>query len=151
MTWSIQERKELTERYVKGEAAPEEQALYEERLLSDDSLLELYMETLGRQEGLPDLPDPASFADQVMHHDKIKPYPRRAAAYAPDRPKRWYEKAIVHYAIAASVTLLFLFTGAFDRLQTVSPEHEAPLSQSPSYSDQLVEKTSGWIDNLMSK
>ncbi|EHB64462.1 MULTISPECIES: hypothetical protein [Paenibacillus] len=151
MTWSIQERKAMTERYIKGEAAPEERALYEERLLSDDSLLELYMEALSRQDGLPDLPDPALFADRVMNHEKIKPYPRRAAAYASDRPKRWYEKAIVHYAIAASVTLLFLFTGAFERLQSVSPEQGAPLSQSPSYSDQLVEKTSGWIDSLLPK
>lgn len=153
MTLPLQARWEMMERYVRGEGSPEERALVEERMLLDDAWLELYMDILSAQDGLPELPDPVSFAEQVLMHDKIKPYPRSVAAYASDRPKRWYERTIVHYTIAASVTMLFLFTGTFDRLQAGGPEHGATPSGSPapSYSAQLVEKTTGWIDSLLNK
>lgn len=146
------ELKMLTARYVRGEGSAEERSSYEELMLSDDSVLEIYMQVLAELGSeLPGLSDPETFTQQVVEHEQIKPYTHRAPLRIQERPKRWYERAIVHYTIAASITMLFLFTGAFDRLLPGEMNHDVPLSETPSYSEQWVEKTTGWLDQLLSR
>ncbi len=144
--------KQLTERYIRGEGSLEERTYYEELMLTDDSVLELYMQLLAELDSeLPNLADPEGFADQVVAHEHVKPYIRKEPSQIQERPKRWYERAIVHYTFAASITMLFLFTGAFDRLLPGEISGEVPLSNTPSYSEQLMNKTTGWLDQLLSR
>ncbi|SEL83058.1 hypothetical protein SAMN04488688_10692 [Paenibacillus sp. cl141a] len=146
------ELKLLTERYVRGEGSLEERTSYEELMLTDDGVLEIYMQVLSELDPeLPGMADPEAFAEQVVEHEQIKPYTPKAPLRIQERPKRWYERAIVHYAIAASITMLFLFTGAFDRLLPSEISGQVPLSDTPSYSEQWVEKTTGWLDRLLSR
>lgn len=146
------ELKLLTERYVRGEGSPEERTSYEELMLTDDDVLEIYMQVLSELDAeLPGMADPEAFAEQVVEHEQIMPYTPKAPLRIQERPKRWYERAIVHYAIAASITMLFLFTGAFDRLLPSEISGQVPLSDTPSYSEQWVEKTTGWLDRLLSR
>lgn len=142
----------LTERYVRGEGTYEERSNYEELMLSDDRVFTWYMQVLGEFDSeLPDLPDPDGFVDGVVAHEEIIPYSQRTAWPHQEHPKRWYERAIFHYTIAASITMLFLFTGAFDQLLPGEISGDIPLSKQPSYSEQWMEKTSGWLDQLLAR
>ncbi|KOP68893.1 hypothetical protein AMS62_29320 [Bacillus sp. FJAT-18019] len=146
------EYRQLTERYIRGEGTAEERSNYEELMLSDDSVLTLYMQVLEELDSeLPNLPDPEAFADELVAHEQIKPYAHRAAMQNQERPKRWYERAIVHYTIAASITMLFLFTGAFNQLLPGETNGNNSLSNTPSYSEHWMEKTTGWLDQLLSR
>ncbi|MGG3282361.1 hypothetical protein [Paenibacillus solani] len=146
------EYRHLTERYIRGEGTDEERSNYEELMLSDDSVLTLYMQVLAEFESeLPNLPDPEAFADELVAHEQIKPYVHRTTLRNQDHPKRWYERAIVHYTIAASITMLFLFTGAFNQLLPGETSRDISLSNTPSYSEHWMEKTTGWLDQLLSR
>jgi hypothetical protein len=66
------------------------------------------------------------------------------------RRYRWYEKTIFHYAVAASLTLLIMSSGMFDKLHTGQMELMIPKKDnSPSFSEQVIQATSGWLDQLM--
>lgn len=142
---------QMAERYVRGEGSAEERMFFEELMLADDEVLERYMQVLGQLDGeLPGLADSAAFAEQIAKHEEIIPYASRVMPLAPERPKRWYERVVAHYVIAASITMLFLFSGAFDRLLPEEPS-EVPLSETPSYTEQLMNKTTSWLDKLLSR
>ena len=56
------ELKMLTARYVRGEGSAEERSSYEELMLSDDSVLVIYMQVLAELDSeLPGLSDPETF------------------------------------------------------------------------------------------
>lgn len=142
----------LAEAYIKGEATSDDATWFEACITSDDSALELYIQTLAdMEEKLPTLKDPEVFANQLVGHADIIPYRRAVPHLDPDRPKRWYERAIFHYSIAASITMLFMFSGAFDRLLQEDTELVPSHTEVPSYSEQWVDTTTGWLDQLLTR
>ena len=118
-------------------------------MLSDDEALRIYMQAMAEMDGeLPSLPDPEDFARKVLERQDFVPYRRRNESLSSGRPRRWYERPIFHYTVAASITLVFVFSGAFDRMFPEDGHRERPVTQAPSYSEQLMEKTTGWLDRL---
>ncbi|WP_410514856.1 hypothetical protein PaeBR_10985 [Paenibacillus sp. BR2-3] len=130
--------------YLTGQGTADERENWEELLLGEEDALSLYIEALeDMQDELPVLVDPVSFAAKVMEgfSEDRSEEPRR---------NRWYEKAIFHYVVAASLTLVFLSSGVFDKLLSGNMDVIVQTSdKGPSYSEQVMQATSGWLDQLM--
>lgn len=140
----------LADKYIKGLSTTEETACWERLILSDDEALLLHMELVSESEILlPALTDPDSFAERVLSHEEIVPYPAPKTAPSVKRPRRWYEKTIFHYTVAATITLVFMFTGSFDHILPEETDRIYPGPQTPSFTEQLMNKTTGWLDRLL--
>ncbi|MFF2014379.1 hypothetical protein [Paenibacillus sp. NPDC058177] len=142
--------------YLAGEGSPEERDAWEQRLLEDDDALLSYLESLDELQGqFPPLENQEHFTENVMgslstvQKHAIHPSKEIRPAKEGQRRSRWYEQAIVHYVIAASLTLIFLSSGVFDRLFSGEIGMFVPEGKHPSYSEQMMEATSGWLDQLM--
>lgn len=143
--WRLQ-----AERYIKGECSPEAAASWEALMLSEDAALDMYIQAMSEMESeLPDMADPDDFTDRVLADEGMIPYRARVIPLSSDRPRKWYEKPLFHYTVAASITLVFMFSGTFDRLFPEDTKHRLPQSESPSYSEQLMEKTTNWLDMIL--
>ncbi|WP_054957369.1 hypothetical protein [Paenibacillus dakarensis] len=139
-------------RYLKGECSSEEAICWEELMLSNDEVLEVYMQVLSEMDSeLPVMDSPEAFADRIMADEEIVPYRAQVVPNTSGKPHRWYENAWFHYTVAASITLVFMFSGAFDRLFPGDLELKANTSSAPSYSEQLMEHTTSWLDELMGR
>jgi len=149
-------RREAYIAYLSGQGRPEERDSFEELLLENEEDLLIYMESLDMTwEKMPSLENPQAFAEHVMDRltvNAMVPAAVESAGQATEEPRRsrWYEKAIFHYVIAASLTLLFLSSGVFDRLLTgdMNVVIEASVN-SPSFSEQAMRAASGWLEQLM--
>ncbi|MDP4096602.1 hypothetical protein OIN60_07450 [Paenibacillus sp. P96] len=131
--------------YLRGDCSAEQADYIEKLLLEDEAFFLEYMKELEQlQATLPRLDNPTSFADRVM---ASLPVGTETLAAAKQVKQRWYEHTFFHYALAASITLLILFTGTFDKLAT---EHQLLLddSSAPSYSDEAMKAAIGWLDGL---
>lgn len=131
--------------YIQGGCTAEQAGYIEQLMLEDEAIFAEYMTELERlQDRLPELDNPASFAERVM---ASLPISNNTAASGKQAGQRWFEHAFFHYALAASITLLILFSGAFDKL---TAKHSLLLEQSsaPSYSDEAMEAATGWLDRL---
>lgn len=137
------------ENYIKGESSPEEALSWEALMLSNDAVLKVYMDVMSEMDSeLPVMNHPETFVDRVLSDETIIPYRSHTVPLLSDRPRRWYEKSVFHYTVAASITLILMFSGAFDRMFPEGTAHKAELSSSPSYSEQLMEKTTNWLNQL---
>lgn len=135
--------------YIKGECTAEEASSWEALMLSNDAVLDVYMQVMSEMDSeLPAMSNAEAFADRVLADEEVVPYQNRVVPLSSDRPRRWYERSLFHYTVAASITLVFMFSGAFDRLFPEDANHKSQVSHSPSYSEQLMKKTTGWLDQL---
>lgn len=134
--------------YLAGQSTPDERGKWEEVLLEDEEAFSLYMEALDEmQDELPELMNQGAFVNRVMTAAGIDNIPR---IHKPSRT-RWYERTLFHYVIAASLTLLFMSSGVFDRLMTGNMDVVVPEdAKGLSYSEQMMQATSGWLDQFMS-
>lgn len=149
MNTTISEWRSRATNYIKGECSSEEAAAWEALMLSNDDVLEVYMQVMSEMDSeLPVMNHPETFVDRVLSNETIVPYRSQLVPISLDRPRRWYEKSVFHYTVAASITLVLMFSGAFDRLFPEGKNPKAELSSSPSYSEQLMEKTTNWLDQL---
>ncbi|MFB5759195.1 hypothetical protein [Paenibacillus medicaginis] len=131
--------------YIHGGCTAEQADYIEQLLLEDEAAFAEYMKELERlQDRLPELDNPVSFAERVMAG---LPVSNNKAASGKQAGQRWYEHAFFHYALAASITLLILFSGAFDKL---TAERSLLLEQSsaPSYSAEAMKAATGWLDRM---
>ncbi|KGE17772.1 hypothetical protein PWYN_24765 [Paenibacillus wynnii] len=133
--------------YLTGQGTPAEREKWEDILLEDEEALSLYMESLDEwKDGIPELVDQVSFVNKVMEG-----LPVTGNSIEPQRQtrKRWYERTLFHYAVAASLTLLFMSSGVFDRLMTGNMDVVVPNDSGGSYSEQVIQATSGWLEQIM--
>ncbi|OZB94907.1 hypothetical protein [Paenibacillus sp. XY044] len=133
--------------YIQGTCAPEKAASLESLLLEDDLALAAYMQVMNDLlPSLPDLECEQRFIDNVM---EALPSEQRDAERGANENwrRRWYEHRMFHYAVAACITLIFLSTGWFDKLEP-GTLHKAEQGSQPSYGEKLVDVTTGWLDRL---
>ncbi|MEK5398223.1 hypothetical protein [Paenibacillus sp. FSL K6-2859] len=148
-------QREQAKAYIEGHMEEAVREDWEQLLLEDEESLTSYMEMLDElQEELPLLENSSAFTERVMG-DWAKMAESSAAfeqvaVEEGGRRYRWYEKTIFHYAVAASLTLLIMSSGMFDKLHTGQMELMIPKKDSsPSFSEQVIQATSGWLDQLM--
>lgn len=94
-------------------------------------------------ESLPELADAGKFADEVDKRLK-------AGAARRLKPKSSRAKPIVQYAIAASLTILLVGSGAFQQLfdtfENLSTQMES--GTNPAIAERLTDKAGRWLDGL---
>jgi hypothetical protein len=149
-------QREQLKAYIEGHMEEAMREDWEQLLLEDEESLTSYMEMLDElQEELPSLENSSAFTEKIMGA-WVKPMAESSALVEQvaveegGRRYRWYEKTIFHYAVAASLTLLIMSSGMFDKLHTGQMELMIPKKDNlPSFSEQVIQATSGWLDQLM--
>ncbi|AKG35368.1 hypothetical protein [Paenibacillus durus] len=141
--------------YIFGQGTRDEREAMEEQLLGEDEALSAYLDILNRHgDELPTLDDTASFSRNIMNR-----LPPLSDQSEPDHEhgnrlqfchSRWYNRTIIHYLVAASLTLLFLSSGVFDRLMTGELDVVVKNGDGSAFnSEQIIQKTTGWLERLM--
>lgn len=148
--------RERAKAYFTDQETDVEREEWEQLLLDDEETFATYLEMLDEVEcELPSLENSSAFVEKVMEN---------WASYSSDstnvtqiivkeestRRVRFYEKAFFHYTVAASLTLLIMSSGMFDKLLTGQMELVVPKKEnSATYSEQMMQATSGWLDQIM--
>lgn len=146
---------EMAKAYLEGQGDAADREAWEQQLLEDEEVFASYMKMLDELEDeLPPLENSTAFTESVIKDwaDRLAPSTEleQISDKEGKRRYRWYEKTIFHYAVAASLTLLIMSSGMFDRLLTGEMELVIPKKDnSPSFSEQMMQATSGWLDRLM--
>ncbi|MEK3787704.1 hypothetical protein [Paenibacillus sp. FSL K6-1230] len=69
-----------------------------------------------------------------------------------ERGKRWYHRKWAHYAIAASITLICSYTGAFDQLSPAeSLRVQSDFHTAESVSEEVMKAATGWLDRVQGR
>ncbi|WP_018886193.1 hypothetical protein [Paenibacillus massiliensis] len=69
-----------------------------------------------------------------------------------ERVKRWYHRKWAHYAIAASITLICSYTGAFDQLSPAeSLRAQSDFHTAESVSEEVMMAATGWLDRVQGR
>lgn len=147
--------REQAKAYLEGHGDEANRKDWEQLLLEDEETFASYMEMLDElQEDLPSLENSSAFTERVMGDwskmAESSAVMEQVTVEEGVRRYRWYEKTIFHYAVAASLTLLIMSSGMFDKLLTGQMELIVPKKDnSPSFSEQIIQATSGWLDQIM--
>lgn len=130
--------------YVRGNVDAGKAERMEALLLGDEAAFAAYEEALSSlEQELPKPADEGAFMRSVLAAlPETEPRPPMNK-----RAKRWSRHPLFHYAIAASVTVLLLSGGFFDRL-AAGANHMMDLnrSQDASISRQMMDAAAGWLD-----
>ncbi|MFC0523552.1 hypothetical protein ACFFGV_08130 [Pontibacillus salicampi] len=131
--------KERLKDYAEQNVAEWEQMEIEHHLLDCTHCLEEYLAMLN-DTAPPGLS--SSFTTQTIERVE-KQYP------ALQRKGRRKNRSLLHYMMAAGLTLVLMMSGVFDRIMdSIEP---ASSHNRSSVSEQMVERTSSWIDHLITK
>ncbi|MEV5026368.1 zf-HC2 domain-containing protein [Paenibacillus sp. LPE1-1-1.1] len=103
-------------------------------------------------------------SEQELHEAKAEAPGLSAAKHEkPPRLRTWLQHPVTHYTIAASITLLLLFSGTFatfsqklaqldmneNMQESMPPKPQAGNDKySESWSDKIVDQTGTWLDGL---
>lgn len=139
-------QRRLWRKYILGELPKAEADKMEALMRADDRQFELYMEVFMAVESeLPALSDEERFARDVM----VRLPDQQANETAKGNRKKWrWDRPVLHYVIAASITFLLLGGGVFDLLAAgTSVAVESQGSGSP-LSERLMERASLWMDQI---
>ncbi|MGM0845149.1 MAG: hypothetical protein ACQEUT_09240 [Bacillota bacterium] len=117
---------------------------YEEHLYSCDFCMEIYLAALEANESsLPVLSDEAGFTDKVMTEIVVQ---KQSVNTVSGKEQKLYQKAVVHYIVAAAMTILLMSTGVFQQLIGLAEEFER--SPGPSVTTELMSKTTDFINTI---
>ncbi|MFD1138727.1 hypothetical protein [Paenibacillus urinalis] len=133
-------------RYIQGELPAHEREAMDQRLLEDHEALETYLSVL---EHISDtgLRDAEAFEQQVMSHiEREYKQLQSSSSRRNIQFRKWSNNKLVHYTLAASITLLFLSTGVFDRMLPGQLNMDSGDKQ--PYSEQMVRKATHWLDEI---
>lgn len=149
-------RREQVKAFLTGQETDLDREEWERLLLEDEETFALYMEVMDEVESeLPSLENSSAFVERVMEDlagtiAESTLVEKEAVKEEGTRRYRWYEKTIFHYTVAASLTLIFMSSGMFDKLLTGEMPLVVPKrDNSPTYSEQMMQATSGWLDQIM--
>ncbi|MHA0855377.1 hypothetical protein [Paenibacillus sp. CMAA1364] len=144
--WSIDDKRNLALNYLNENCTQKQELIWETLLIEDEEAMEIHIQLLSSMElRMPKMLDEVQFSDDVMN--KIPTHLYVLEEHGMKSRQRWFEHSLFHYTVAACITLLFLSTGVFDTL--VSGElHVMEKEQTISYSDQIMNMTVTWLDQL---
>ncbi|KGX90327.1 zf-HC2 domain-containing protein [Pontibacillus marinus] len=113
----------------------------EEHLATCDRCLDNYFDVVDQWSlEAPSLSE--DFTDQTFDQilkKQVMPTSERVSS-----PSSRKKSTLLHYSIAAGLTLFLMFSGVFQQMMQVFDEDS--LRQQPSISDQIVKQTSKWLD-----
>lgn len=142
MSLSKENERELWTSYIRGSLVPETEERMEALMLGDEAAFRAYVTALSSlEQELPAPGDEQAFMQAVLEalpQAEQKPIPNRSA-------KKWTEHPLFHYVIAASITVLLLTGGFFDRLAAEANQF-MNRPQDTSLSKRVMNATAGWFD-----
>lgn len=117
--------------YINDEVAEEVRLEYEEHLATCDKCFETYLEAVSASDsGFPDVNEKLT--------DEIVRYVDQQAGFTIKKKDDARKKSLIHYFVAASLTLIFTFSGLFNGLVEIPSYIKAEIVQKDSES--LTEK-----------
>ncbi|MCM3783965.1 hypothetical protein M3231_13370 [Neobacillus mesonae] len=132
-------------RYIQGEMTGAEREELDRLLLENEEALDSYLMALERH-SMSSLSDADSFTTQVMEQVQALSSKQEKQVRKSNRFRHLLNNKIVHYTLAASITMLFISTGVFDRVAPgnfdIGTEDKKP------YSEKMMEKATGWLDEI---
>ncbi|CAM3884316.1 hypothetical protein [Lederbergia lenta] len=128
--------------YAQDKLDEETRTEYENHLYNCDHCLEIYLAAVEASEtSMPVLTSSTSFTDSVMNQvnetKKEKPVINK-------RVKNNRRQTMIHYALAAAMTLILMSTGIFSQLMNVANEFDNP---NPKHTESFV---SNFLNNSIS-
>lgn len=121
--------------YIEDELAEDTRKVYEEHLSVCDHCFKAYLQAIDKtnpQEEIPSL----NFTEDIVQ------YVEEQAGFSQGFKSNTKKKSLIHYAIAASMTALFMFTGLFTELIEIPSyvKKEIANEEKHSFTDKLLEK-----------
>lgn len=135
--------------YIKGELEEETMVEMEDHLYVCDQCLHIYTALIATDENVSPIADGTAFTDQVMEgisridKEKLgKPVPSK-------RGKGYVNQTIVHYAIAAGLTVVLMFSGVFEKLsEGTGTVQGTDFQRSESLTENMLNKTFSLLDSI---
>ncbi|WIV17910.1 hypothetical protein QPK24_16015 [Paenibacillus polygoni] len=151
--------------YIKGTLTEAEREEIDEQLLTDEEALASYLmslQLLNQNEDLAHQNNNETFTFPEIHSQTV--FTKRIMKQVDSMVRREGRKKrigklswqhllshkMIHYTVAASITVLFISTGVFDRLAPGNVYKSETQTAQP-YSEVLVKKATGWLDTLKPK
>lgn len=135
---------EMWKAYIRGELSPERAEKLDQLLQDDDAMFQVYMtELMANQDELPSLLDEERFANDVL-----SALPAQARSHANKEHRKRWQNPLVHYVIAASITLLLLGGGVFDLLSAGANAAVQRQAGDTPLSDQLMQRATNWMEKI---
>ncbi|RCX23317.1 hypothetical protein DFP94_101914 [Fontibacillus phaseoli] len=135
---------EMWRKYILGELNPERSDKLDQLLQDDDTMFQVYIkEFMATQDELPALLDEERFADSVL-----SALPAHARNRIDKRRRRRWQNPLLHYVIAASITLLLLGGGVFDLLSAGANAAVQRQSADAPLSDRLMKRATQWMEKI---
>jgi len=135
--------------YVNDDLDEKVREVYEEHLYSCDQCLDLYFQVVAEQEEhLPVLSNEADFTNMIMARIEEGNKSERQQSKVKKVPL--YQKAIFHYTLAASMTILLMTTGVFQSITSYvgSIQNPVAMEEQNSVTKGIVDKTFAWMDTF---
>jgi anti-sigma factor RsiW len=127
--------------YVEDHISDPVRDQYEAHLYTCDHCMEIYLSAVEASESsFPDISDESGFTEAVMAEVQCKKKPDAR------KKQKFYQQAAFHYIVAAAMTILLMYTGVFQQLVGFAEEFER--SARPSITEEMMKKTSDFIDNV---
>lgn len=151
--------------YIKGTLTQAEREEIEQQLLTDEEALASYLmslQLLNQNEGLahqknnktftfPQIPNQREFTKEIMKQVDSSVRSEKRKKKSGKLPwQHLLSHKMIHYTVAASITVIFISTGVFDRLAPGNIYKSETLATT-TYSEIMVKKATGWLDTLKPK
>ena len=136
--------------YVQDELNETERHTCEDHLYACDQCLSLYMEAIDEGAGQPIIEDDHRFAEGVMQKIAETKQPAAKGKQAVRRSAS-RRTVLLHYVLAAAMTLLLTSTGLFNGLLNVVSHFEASSTHHSSLVEELVNKPISLTNSLDNK
>ncbi|WAA08843.1 hypothetical protein [Fervidibacillus albus] len=135
--------------FSKGELRKEVYMEMEDHLYHCDHCLAIYSKLMIEDETVPPMSDDLAFTDQVMEKLSQMGRERKNSTGSEIQRKTYMKQTIIHYTIAAGLTILLMFSGAFEKLSAgVGEVHDTGFKQKESVTENLLNKTLSLLDSM---
>ncbi|RDW18984.1 hypothetical protein [Oceanobacillus chungangensis] len=122
---------------------------YENHLYVCDACMSLYLEAIeAMEQKIPVMSTNATFTDEVMQ--KINSEQKQETKVKTAKLS-FFQKTIVHYVVAATVTLFLMSQGVFSQLMTAVTDFEASNKNETSILTNMLDKSASIIDKFEMK
>lgn len=133
--------------YAKGDINEDQRTLYEQHLYTCDQCMDLYMEAIESiEDEIPTIEESSNYTIEVI--SRI-PFDKKTQIETGNK-KRWYEKKVFHYVLAAAMTYMLMTMGVFSELTNITTQFEENQQHGnpSSYTESVLNKTTDLLDRV---
>ncbi|WAA12883.1 hypothetical protein [Fervidibacillus halotolerans] len=135
--------------FAKGELREDVYLEMEHHLYHCDQCLAIFSKIMIEDETVPPMTNGTAFTDQVM--EKVSQIDREITfdTGRKKQKKAYVKQTMIHYTIAASLTILLMFSGTFEKLsESIGNVHKTGFEQNESVTENVLNKTLSLLDSI---